>query len=342
MLHPEELLERDPSELSARERELVDAHLASCVACRVLYAARGDFAAERTELEAGERASDVSRRVAGEIRPVEPRRARRAIGWMRLPLVAALVLAASAAAATGLGLFRSAPRREPVQATTPLAMPSVAAAVRKLSTHGRTLPKPAPASPADDALEPETQNGPSSVAAPDPLERGLRPAPERVASVTATATVRSASAVAKTTEAPRTANAPAEPPRPTVSEASSLFERARGARQRGDYSAALADYRELEQRFPSSEEARASRAIVARILLDTGKNQAALAGYDRYLADPSAPLGEEAWVGRALAEARLGNVAGERAAWQELLRRYPSSVHATRARARLAATRDVR
>jgi outer membrane protein assembly factor BamD (BamD/ComL family) len=120
-------------------------------------------------------------------------------------------------------------------------------------------------------------------------------------------------------------------------EAADLFERARQARVQSNYQAALQSYRELERRYPTSAESRASRAIVARILLDTGQSEAALVDLDRYLAEGPAALTEEVMVSRGLAYERLGQPAEERKAWQSLLRAYPGSMYGTRARARLRA-----
>jgi hypothetical protein len=134
---------------------------------------------------------------------------------------------------------------------------------------------------------------------------------------------------------------PPEPPggaAPSSSAASesaaSLFARANEARRQGSRPRALALYRELQRRHPGSPEARLSQAIVGRVLLEEDP-KAALDAYDAYL-EEGGDLAEEALVGRAQAQQRLGDVAGERAAWQALLARFPGSLHAARARARLA------
>lgn len=57
-LHPEDLLDRDPEELSPNERALLDAHLAQCVACRLLVAAERDFAAELASMDVPGHASE--------------------------------------------------------------------------------------------------------------------------------------------------------------------------------------------------------------------------------------------------------------------------------------------
>jgi predicted methyltransferase len=71
-------------------------------------------------------------------------------------------------------------------------------------------------------------------------------------------------------------------------------------------------------------------------MLDRGDPRAALDGFNRYLSRGETALGEEALVGRALSSRKLGARENELAAWQEVLRRFPSSIHAELARSRLA------
>ena len=67
---------------------------------------------------------------------------------------------------------------------------------------------------------------------------------------------------------------------------------------------------------------------------------AALARFESYLAtEPAGSLAEEARLGRAQALRVRGSRDEERAALEELLRKHPASVHASAARARLAALR---
>jgi TolA-binding protein len=121
--------------------------------------------------------------------------------------------------------------------------------------------------------------------------------------------------------------------------ASELFHEATAARTRGDAARAIALYRTLEAGYPRSPEARLSYAMLGRLLLDRGDARSALDGFESYLSQGGAglALGEEALVGRALALQKLGAQGGEAAAWQEVLRRFPSSVHARLARSRLSA-----
>lgn len=122
---------------------------------------------------------------------------------------------------------------------------------------------------------------------------------------------------------------------PSAETAASLFSSANAARRAGRGTEALRRYEQLQTRFPESREARTSRAIVAELMLEEDPSAAASA-YDDYL-DEGGRLGEEALVGRAEALREAGRHAEEAASWRELLARYPESLHAGRARARLAA-----
>jgi hypothetical protein len=129
---------------------------------------------------------------------------------------------------------------------------------------------------------------------------------------------------------------------PSSVTAAELFARANEARSSNEIARAVALHRELQTRFADSREASTSRVGLGRLLLDRANEPlAARAAFESYLAhDPAGPLAEEACAGRALASMRLGDANGERAAWTELLDRHPASVHADRARQRLAVLRD--
>jgi TolA-binding protein len=118
--------------------------------------------------------------------------------------------------------------------------------------------------------------------------------------------------------------------------AEAIFGAANRARRYGNVDRALSLYRSLQERFPDSEEARLSRATLAALQLDRGEAGAALDGFDRYIAQGGSALSVEALVGRAEALQQLGRTSAELAAWREVARRFPGTVHARRAAARIA------
>jgi len=123
---------------------------------------------------------------------------------------------------------------------------------------------------------------------------------------------------------------------PEAPSAGELFARANQARHQGDAREAAALYRSLERAFPKSAEAGVARVTFGRLLLDRlGEPRAALAEFDAYLS-AGGPLREEALVGRALALGRLGRSQEERASWSTLLRTFPQSTYAARAKQRIS------
>ncbi|HEX4338074.1 MAG TPA: tetratricopeptide repeat protein [Polyangiaceae bacterium] len=125
------------------------------------------------------------------------------------------------------------------------------------------------------------------------------------------------------------------PARAKTASAPELFRAANAARRSDDTERAIGLYKELETRYPKSDEARVSYATVGSLLLDRGDPRSALDGFNHYLSRGDGALGEEALVGRALAFQRLGQHDAEVGAWQEILRRFPASVHARLAKSRL-------
>jgi len=143
--------------------------------------------------------------------------------------------------------------------------------------------------------------------------------------------------------------APREPPgerapRPAVARtgraapaADLLFSQANAARRDADVPRAAALYHELERLHPAAPEALVSRVALGRLLLErAGDARGALAEFDGYLARaPRGALAEEALFGKASALLRLGRTAEEQDTWRLLVERFPRSVYADRARARL-------
>jgi TolA-binding protein len=310
-IHPEELLDKlSAGELTAAERELLEAHLAGCDVCRFELAVSMDLQSEAREQE---RSHPSVRLLLGSAAPTtqtraaapppapvvksERPRSRRLI----LALAAALVIASTGAVAavTRPGQF-------------------VVALLRV------SEPAPAPASPS------------SRAAAPAPVARApLQAQPTEPAVASAAVPVSSAPV-----RSPRSIGSqPLAPPAASALEGSAgtLFASANQARRRGDLAQASALYRELQKTFPSSQEAELSQITLSMLLLDRGDAAGALAGFDRYLARSRRPLEAEALVGRARALGALGSRAAEAGAWREVQRKYPGSVYARQAGDRLEA-----
>ncbi len=136
--------------------------------------------------------------------------------------------------------------------------------------------------------------------------------------------------------------APATPPQstnePAIQSAAALFASANELRRAGRDEQAIQSYRQLQRNFAASHETALSHATLGALLLQREDARGALAQFDRYIAH-GGPVLEEALAGRARALGRLGDKAAELRAWQTLLKRFPSSVHAARARARLTELR---
>lgn len=132
----------------------------------------------------------------------------------------------------------------------------------------------------------------------------------------------------------------ATPSRATVRTESSspaaVLEAANGARADRDFARATALYRTLQQRWPESRESAVGCVALGRLLLDRDDADAAADTFARCVAQhPRGPVVEQAWVGRAEALEALGRDASARQAWSELLRRFPDSLYAGKARRKL-------
>jgi TolA-binding protein len=317
-LHADDLLDKEArGELTPAERVRLDQHVEACSVCRFERQVRDDFRLEFEALGKAARRGGV--------------RAPRAVISRRLRftlLAAAAVLVTGAAAAewetikrTVFSSYVMEQSHAPAEATTnegPVA-------------HGRTsnVPRqPEPMASAEAVQAPPVDSvappSPSDVAKLAPATKTAREARPQSPRQPLDETAPSSTAV----EAPQVVEAPAT--------ADALFAAANDQRQRGAYTEAIRSYLDLAQRFPGSPEAVASHAIVGRLLLDRGDPSAALAQFDDYLQSGMTTLGEEARVGRALALERLGRSTEEADAWSSLLSSYPQSVHASRARSRLA------
>ena len=103
---------------------------------------------------------------------------------------------------------------------------------------------------------------------------------------------------------------------------------------------AIPIYRKLQRLFPGTPQAEQSYATLGQLSLQHLGADEALRQFDRYLAHEG-PLTEDVLVGRAIALQRLGRSNEERKTWETVLRRFPSSVHAARAKTRLADLQSV-
>jgi TolA-binding protein len=317
-VHPEDLLDRERRGLLVPdERRRLDAHAAHCRACALERNVVFEFARERKLGRSDDDA--VSRLVLGTVAAAgeaenAPRysefRLKTRSGFRRWALMSAV-----AAAGTGAFLAGTVWMHAPRESWSDVASSTVVALARPTPPGPAALPADPPPVAAHDDGEASAE---SATPASERPSIAVRPHLEAV-------------------EPPRRAALPpADRPGADLS-ASELFSKANEARRRGDTSEAVRLYRLLRQRFAGSREEVTSRVGLGRLLLDRlDEPSSALPMFDRYLADmPDGTLAEEAHLGRALALMRLGRIAEERQAWQQLLTAHPRSVQAERARKRL-------
>ena len=117
-----------------------------------------------------------------------------------------------------------------------------------------------------------------------------------------------------------------------------LFEQASALRTHNKPDEAISVFHRLQQLFPKSRESRISFAVAGGILLDRGRPVEALAQFDQHLAQRG-EASEEALAGRAAALRRVGRLSDERETWERLLGAYPKSVYAHQAKERLSQLR---
>lgn len=359
-MHPEELLDREQrGALNAAERELLQAHLARCAACRLERQLRVDFERElgdgvctditgvvSTAMQACElpEADESAQRASA---PMKGRMGRR---WVALLAACALLGMGVGLAGAQLGLSqrrlfgvfedrdakpptraRRAPRHAsaPVAAPTPSALQAAPAGEGSSSdaVPGSIASKPARMARAvvhprrSPRLLPQARS--TALSSPstshDSTARSTGPGSTLSLTGVSSEPARSAEAAAPAPEAPT-------PARASEGESSAhLFELANRARRMGRGGEANALYRELQARFPESAEARLSVAVAARMQLDYGQAREALAGFEAYLRGPDKALHEEAMVGRIKALMRLERMADAREAARDLLALHPRS-----------------
>jgi TolA-binding protein len=340
--HPEELIDKLASgTLAADERERLRAHLQSCSACRFEISVRGNLADEAMLPAAKPRAPLAMPSVLLDGRTAGEGSGRRS-RWpakraLLLPLLAAALVAGGALAAVVSEVVRARHAEEMVLQERG----AHAKADAQRAIPGARAIEAVEDPPAPEAASPQVQ------APPEPQAVAEEPAPGKHPRTLAAGKRASTGVAANGPPAPRTepASASFADPSPTQAAhtddppprtAEALFGAANRARRYGKVERALSLYRSLQEQFPNSEEARLSRATVAALQLDRGEAGAALDGFDRYIAQGGSALSVEALVGRAEALQRLGRTTAELASWREIARRFPGTVHARRAAARIA------
>jgi hypothetical protein len=309
-LHPDDLLDRDACDsLSPAEGERLERHLEKCSTCRMERQIRADFRREAEPLHAE---IDVPRLLSEalylgrDVRP-RPRRHRPPSRWRWSTLLVAAVLFVAGVAAGTWRQISAVPTDAFV--TLPSYARPFSSRARATNGTGPTRLVAVAAPPAMTVLMLPSE--PAPVLPSPPV--AVMPAASKIAShrKTSDSSVRS-----------------------SLPDAAELFARANDARRAGERADAAELYRVLVRSFPGSPEARESRAVMGRMLLDDGDANAALRSFDDYLR-AAGVLREDVMVDRALALARLGRWREEANEWTSLLRAYPSSVHAERARERL-------
>jgi tetratricopeptide (TPR) repeat protein len=316
-LHPEELLDKAAAgTLAESERAFFDAHLAQCAVCRFELQARRDFSNFESP---GLNVDNLVAQALSGAPVAAPSPSRATARKLARFAVAALVLfvsmASFAAVARATGVW--------VRIVTALSNPSpVPEAPRPTQ---REQPREREVIP-DEVPEPKEEAAPQSP----------RPAPPSPAKDVPALFDRAQDRL-RQAQGERQAQ-PSQPPPPAadVPDAGALFARANQARVQGDRPEAVKLYGELLEQFPHTDEAGVVQATLGRLLLDSGDPQRALAQLDAYLQSDDFTLREEVLANRATALSRLNRPRDEVAAWNALLESYPDSIHAARARSRLA------
>lgn len=174
---------------------------------------------------------------------------------------------------------------------------------------------------------------PARLVPPPPIATAAEPsasAREPVASPAASTSYRDPTVRPKAATQTQTQEAVVDAP-----SAAQLYSAANQARVRGDLSAAIRGYQDLQLRFPGSAEATASRLTLGNVYLLAGKPAPALAEFRAHQASGGDGFGAESLWGMALACAQLGQRSEEREALTLLLSRYPASTYEAAARRKL-------
>lgn len=344
-LHPEELLHRAAAgTLVADERARLRAHLDECEGCRLELAVRRAAARQARPRRGDERRLErLATAAVSRARRREPAAPVPRIGtWTGFGLGAAagilLLLVSAWVVRVGHGVLAgrdaTPSQAEATRTAEPEAGPvSERAATTATVERGTASPEPSAAEEAPPMPEPES--------VPASASDGLGPSLERAADRSRRATLPRAPAGGDATpsatgETADDAATTADASVPALLDAAALFERGTAASREGDATTALATFRSLRERFPTSREARTSWVLSGRLLLAAGEATAALQCFDAYLEHGGkGPLVPEAMAGRAAALHRLGRTGEARAQWEAIMARFPRSSAATEARTRL-------
>lgn len=338
-LHPDDLLRRaSHDQITPAEWADLEAHFRRCPACALELAAGADAARAGVPSEADHAiaARIVERVLASTAAPAAPRVGRRWNERLARAALIALMLTSTAVGASAIAVRlhdRGAASDRAAQSEKSVAAPTPAPRTRPSTVAALPDPQPtAPVAPTPDI----------AAAAPEAIGPTPAPGADRAGPL-AHARPRSGAL-----DAPSGTTGPLQPPSlsPTApgldrADAVVTFARAEEARARRRFDDAARLYDDLARRFPGSREEIVARVLHGQLLLAELRDPAAaLQWFQRYLAgEPTGALAEEARLGRAQALRASGLRDEERAAWDELLRRHPTSVHAGAARARLAALR---
>jgi len=242
--------------------------------------------------------------LAKELPPVEirPRRRRRAL-LLALPLVALPLVAAAFTL-----IASQAPQSEQKAGAKPSAgikeQTGAHAAKRASTADPETNAKLLP----DGDDSPSARNKSIAEATTTPAQSGKHVANKTTSS-----------------QAPAFASSPAK-----------LLAHAREQRAAGRLPEASRAYGDLQRRYPSSAEAKATLVSAGDLFRSMGNNQAALASYNRYLQSGNTALASVARAGKLQALRNLGRRSEERAQIVQELKRQPQGMYADSLRQRLS------
>jgi TolA-binding protein len=301
--------------LSPGERVALDAHLGYCVSCRVvLDLGRAFEAPDAPELDDGARIQRLARAAETWTRSGRAPRGWRSARTLRRNVfvaVAACIVLCCGIAGAALGVHPWARIAALVGRGPSFVDPQP-------SSPSLTRPHAAPAIARPEASEASGATEPTILHEATEDRREATGASGTNAPGAASSKMRGRSAHAAVTE-----------------DAAAMLRDANDARRSGETAEAMALYAKLQQRFPGSPEAELSSVPFGELLLADHQPKAALAQFQRPAGALGGNLRPEVLYGRARSLAALGDQAGERSAWRELLDEFPKCPYVETARRRL-------